>query len=352
MGVHRSGAVLRSPLHPLHHARRNTAASPLPANYMRLKGRPAHSHSQHHSTLSAIGSLPKARLLLTNADLPRKTRPMTAPVHTYRIRPRCVRRNRISPHFHQHPVHLSQLQSFLSGPRFDGYNASACTATPLKSPPTPHVSDRSEEAEDIDLEIDLDGVDHGYRRCDLTGPRRHPTPSHALHRVTAQAKSSSATSALSSSPSFPPTPLDTDPQQRQELMMLKREAFQELASQTQRFDDLFIAKMIYWEGLSSEEKSQWLERGRQNTTCQEVGSKEVYRRPGQHQHHHEHPHHPKSCSNERMEQDEIDELVNALECRATVKDYSALIAFERQAELDQQRRQVARITSLDMPLHN
>ncbi|KAF9961612.1 hypothetical protein BGZ70_008239 [Mortierella alpina] len=353
MGVHKSGAVLQSPLHPLHHARRNAAASSLPANYMRLKGRLAHSHSQNHSTFNAIGSLPKARLLLTHADLPRKTRPMTAPVHAYRIRPRCVRRNRISPHFHQHPVHLGQLQSFLSGPRFDGYNTSPCTATPIKSPPVPHVSDRSEEAEELDLEIDLDGVDRGYRSSDLpAAARRHPSHSHTLRGVTTKAESSSATSASSSSPSFPPTPLDTDPQQRQELMMLKREAFQELASQTQRFDDLFIAKMIYWESLSSEEKAQWLERGRQNTSCQEVGSKEVHRRQGQHQLQRELPPCPKSRSDERMEQDEIDELVNALECRATVKDYSALIAFERQAELDQKRRQIARTIDLDVPLYN
>ncbi|KAF9572728.1 hypothetical protein EC968_009543 [Mortierella alpina] len=211
-----------------------------------------------------------------------------------------------------------------------------------------------EEAEDIDLEIDLDGIDHGYGSPDLAmaGTRRHTPQRHAAYGTSAAADSSSATTASSSSPSFPPTPLDTDPQQRQELMMLKREAFQELASQTQRFDDLFIAKMIYWESLSSEEKAQWLERGRQNTTCQELGSKEAYRPSRQHQRQQKQPHCPKTLLDERLEQDEIDELVNALECRATVKDYSALIAFERQAELDQKRLQVARTTALDAPLYS
>lgn len=130
--------------------------------------------------------------------------------------------------------------------------------------------------------------------------------------------------------------------------MLKREAFQELASQTQRFDDLFIAKMIYWESLSTEEKAQWLERGRQTITCQDLGPQEESQPlcPQQQQHY------LKKLQGERLEQDEIDELVNALECRATVKDYSALIAFERQAELDQKRRQIATTTVSDAPLYN
>ncbi|KAF9278375.1 hypothetical protein BGZ68_008612 [Mortierella alpina] len=350
MGVHRSSSVLRSPHLSHHHALKRTAASALPANYMRLKGRLAHSHSQHHSTLNTVSSLPKARLLLTNADLPRKTRPMSASAHAHRIRPRCVRKNRLSPHFPQHPVHLGQLQSFLSGPRFDGYNSSSCTAAPLTSSSILNASDCSDEAEDIDLEIDLDGVGHGCRSPDLTRARRHPQQSYAGYGGSAQTESSSssATSASSSSPSFPPTPLDTDPQQRQELMMLKREAFQELASQTQRFDDLFIAKMIYWESLSTEEKAQWLERGRQTITCQELGPQEGSRSPCPQQQ----QHYLKKLQGERLEQDEIDELVNALECRATVKDYSALIAFERQAELDQKRRQIARTTVSDTPLYN
>ncbi|KAF9929316.1 hypothetical protein BGZ67_006393 [Mortierella alpina] len=359
MGVHRSNAVLRSPLHPHHHALKKTAvASSLPANYMRLKGQLAHSLRQHHSTFNALSSLPKARLLLTNANLPRKTRPMSAPVLAHRIRPRCWRKNRISPHFHQHPVHLGQLQSFLSGPRFDGYNTRPCTATPLKSSPILHVSDHSEETEDIDLEIDLDGVDQGCRTPDLAGARRHATQNYAGYGGSTKAELSIDTSASSSSASFPPTPLDTDPQQRQELVMLKREAFQELASQTQRFDDLFIAKMIYWESLSAEEKAQWLERGRQSTTCQELRSKEEDRKPRQHQQQQYHQqqqeqehYYPKIHPDERMEQDEIDDLVNALECRATVKDYSALIAFERQTELDQKRRQIARTAALDAPLY-
>ncbi|KAG0370887.1 hypothetical protein BGZ54_003017 [Gamsiella multidivaricata] len=126
--------------------------------------------------------------------------------------------------------------------------------------------------------------------------------------------------------------MPTDPDHHHELMMLKREAFQELASQTQRFDDLFIAKMIYWESLGNEEKAQWLERGH---------------------HHHRHTpsnhlqsHEQQSCQDmeeeveSSMEQDEIDDLVNALECRATCKDYSALLDFEREAAAERRRQTV------------
>ena len=101
-----------------------------------------------------------------------------------------------------------------------------------------------------------------------------------------------------------------------ELVMLKREAFQELASQTQRSDDLFIAKMIYWESLGNEEKARWLERG-QNCSNNLQGSVED------------------------MEHDEVDELVDALECQATCKDYSALLAFEKQAEVERRQRRQA-----------
>ncbi|KAF9190947.1 hypothetical protein BGZ51_001907 [Haplosporangium sp. Z 767] len=111
-----------------------------------------------------------------------------------------------------------------------------------------------------------------------------------------------------------------------ELMMLKHEAFQELAIQTQRFDDLFIAKMAYWESLGPDEKAQWLERGRNSVEDRQQQRHHHYRSQGQ------------DPINACMDHDEIDELVDALECRATVKDYSALIAFERQAELEKRRR--------------
>ncbi|KAF9433848.1 hypothetical protein BGZ76_008902 [Entomortierella beljakovae] len=95
--------------------------------------------------------------------------------------------------------------------------------------------------------------------------------------------------------------------------MLKHEAFQELACQTQRFDDLFIAKMIYWEGLSAEEKAQWLERSHDESNI--------------------------DLNDPNLGKDEeMDELISALDCRATCKDYSALVAFERQAEIE--RRQL------------
>lgn len=118
-------------------------------------------------------------------------------------------------------------------------------------------------------------------------------------------------------------------------MKLKREAFQELASQTQRFDDLFIAKMIHWESLSDEEKAQWLERGHN----QHEGAALQTGAPAQQQYHQhlsaqQYPH--EQQWKPREQEQEMDDLVNALECSATVKDYSALIAFEQQAEI--QRR--------------
>ncbi|KAG0303392.1 hypothetical protein BGZ98_006707 [Dissophora globulifera] len=101
--------------------------------------------------------------------------------------------------------------------------------------------------------------------------------------------------------------------------MLKREAFQELASQTQRFDDIFVAKMIYWESLGAEEKAQWLERGHEDRPT--AGGISTLQ-----------------SGADNVEQDDIDDLVDALECRATCKDYSALLAFEKQAELETRQR--------------
>jgi len=139
--------------------------------------------------------------------------------------------------------------------------------------------------------------------------------------------------------STPPTDLgyslDTAyPQQRQqqkdELVKLKREAFKELASQTQRFDDLFIAKMIHWESLSSEEKAQWLERGHDHSDGAIMEAEVEPLQNFQHLSAQQYPQQHRWRS--REEEQEMDDLVNALECRATVKDYSALIAFEQQAE--------------------
>ncbi|KAF9092524.1 hypothetical protein BGX23_004200 [Mortierella sp. AD031] len=155
-----------------------------------------------------------------------------------------------------------------------------------------------------------------------------PSASSTVSR-TSSSSSSSSTVCSGSTTSTLVTPIEQDSstgyhyhqEQEQdllpnhELVKLKREAFQELASQTQRFDDIFIAKMIHWESLSPQEKTQWLERG--------------------HEHHVEDSQNDHNPQREPREQ-EMDDLVNALECRATVKDYSALIAFERQAEL--QRR--------------
>ncbi|KAF9109910.1 hypothetical protein BGX27_007013, partial [Mortierella sp. AM989] len=126
--------------------------------------------------------------------------------------------------------------------------------------------------------------------------------------------SSMATSTISPSPLATPTS-EVDPKHN-ELMMLKHEAFQELASQTQRFDDLFVAKMIYWESLGAEEKAQWLERSQHRIDGQDNAS-------------------------HGTEEVEMDELINALDCRATCKDYSALIAFEKQGEIERRKCQMA-----------
>ncbi|KAG0235565.1 hypothetical protein BGW42_005004 [Actinomortierella wolfii] len=116
-----------------------------------------------------------------------------------------------------------------------------------------------------------------------------------------------------------------------QLEQMKQEGFRELALQTQQHGDVFIAKMVYWESLSPEEKIAWLASQQQ-------------------QHHHHHPcqqsNSPRaestissstSCSVQpdasyrtpRQQHCDMDELVAALECRATVKDYSALLAYER-----------------------
>lgn len=155
---------------------------------------------------------------------------------------------------------------------------------------------------------------------------------------------SSSVCSTSSTLSTPPTGLDYShntayPQQQQqqqkdELEKLKREAFQELASQTQRFDDLFIAKMIHWESLSSEDKAQWLERGHNQLEGATAQAGAVPPQYHQHLSAQQYPQEQQWKSHEQEQ--EMDDLVNALECHATVKDYSALIAFEQQAEF--QRR--------------
>ncbi|KAF9580137.1 hypothetical protein BGW38_003341, partial [Lunasporangiospora selenospora] len=117
-------------------------------------------------------------------------------------------------------------------------------------------------------------------------------------------------------------------QQHEHLQLLKREAFQELASQTQRNNDIFIAKMIYWESLSAEERAQ----------CPLALDITEQENPV--------PHGMDSTNNDPeiamaslIDRDDMDELVSALECHATVKDYSDLIAFEQQAELERLKRQ-------------
>ncbi|KAG0372433.1 hypothetical protein BGX24_000259 [Mortierella sp. AD032] len=171
---------------------------------------------------------------------------------------------------------------------------------------------------------------------------------------------SSSVCSTSSTLSTPPADADLEyspnftirPQNehKEELVKLKREAFQELASQTQRFDDLFIAKMIHWESLCAEEKAQWLERGHSHHdgaahTGLQQQQQEKEQHYGEHQHaqqqHQQGPQHRqyqwiKQQPQVQAQEQEMDDLVRALECRATVKDYSALIAFEQQAEI--QRR--------------
>ncbi|KAF9383609.1 hypothetical protein CPC16_008840 [Podila verticillata] len=133
-----------------------------------------------------------------------------------------------------------------------------------------------------------------------------------------------------------------DNQEAQEMMLLKREAYRELASQTQRFDELFIAKMIYWESLGLEEKSRWLE-GSQAVEEEEMEDEEGefeddLEDEEERSQHNNYFHRPATTTRthrrvRREKRDEMDDLVTALECRATVKDYSALLAFEKQQAL-------------------
>lgn len=134
-----------------------------------------------------------------------------------------------------------------------------------------------------------------------------------------------------------------DNQEAQEMMLLKREAYRELASQTQRFDELFIAKMIYWESLGLEEKSRWLEGGQVVEEEEEMEDEEEefeddLEDEEERSQHNNYFHRPTTTTRthrrvRREKRDEMDDLVTALECRATVKDYSALLAFEKQQAL-------------------
>ncbi|KAF9323614.1 hypothetical protein BG006_001288 [Podila minutissima] len=151
-----------------------------------------------------------------------------------------------------------------------------------------------------------------------------------------------------SSETFSSSPSSSE--EAQEMMLLKREAYRELASQTQRFDELFIAKMIYWESLGLEEKSRWLEQGGHHGEEVDVEEEEEDEEEDEddefeddmedkeeqrHSQHNNYYHRPATKSRthrgvRRETRDEMDDLVTALECRATVKDYSALLAFEKQ----------------------
>ncbi|KAG0030132.1 hypothetical protein BGZ82_007584, partial [Podila clonocystis] len=133
----------------------------------------------------------------------------------------------------------------------------------------------------------------------------------------------------------------TSSEEAEEMMLLKREAYRELASQTQRFDELFIAKMIYWESLGLEEKSRWLEQGghHEEEEIEDDDEDDEFEddmedeEEQQHSQHNNYYHRPTSTTHRRVcreKRDEMDDLVTALECRATVKDYSALLAFEKQ----------------------
>ncbi|KAF9343402.1 hypothetical protein BGX26_005793 [Mortierella sp. AD094] len=123
-----------------------------------------------------------------------------------------------------------------------------------------------------------DHADFGFRPT--SGPVSNAVSGFGSDSVSTSSSTSWAPSTEASSlASLPPSPSplvtptsEVDPKHN-ELMMLKHEAFQELASQTQRFDDLFIAKMIYWESLGAEEKAQWLERDQTGNT--DRGTEEV-----------------------------------------------------------------------------
>ncbi|KAF9416417.1 hypothetical protein BGZ94_010221 [Podila epigama] len=177
--------------------------------------------------------------------------------------------------------------------------------------------------------------------------------------------SSTPSSSLSTCSSSLSSSSMLDSPETLEMIRLKREAYQELASQTQRFDELFIAKMIYWESLDLEEKSRWLDQS--DTRAIESDDEddededededdeddcdflviEEQEQPGSPSLDHcfQEGHatsdslmmdrtrsgsYRQGARRQSPRQDEMDDLVSALDCRATVNDYSALLAYEQQ----------------------
>ncbi|KAF9931493.1 hypothetical protein FBU30_010002 [Linnemannia zychae] len=366
-----------------HHQQKQTS---VPSQHIRLKERIARSSafSNNKSLVNFFGPhliiSPHDRLTLqkTNSISTRPKATITISTsrqnHDFRIRPFLLRR-------------ASSPSSTLHRTKTGHISKSSFNAVTISSNPTAAINNDDDEDETEDVEIDIDGA--GRSRYDninhltLSPPRsigsataiNSAAQSSLLATATSQSfghedfgfetgsdtaestrlessldersghgygsaspqqipsLSSSVCSSLSAF-STPPAhseywPNTAYPYQQEELVKLKREAFQELASQTQRFDDLFIAKMIHWESLCPEEKSQWLERGHNqpSTTPDRVGDSQQCSQLAQN--------YPDQCEQlwKPCEQEqEIDDLISALECRATVKDYSALIEFEQQAE--------------------
>ncbi|KAG0261007.1 hypothetical protein DFQ27_003224 [Actinomortierella ambigua] len=113
-----------------------------------------------------------------------------------------------------------------------------------------------------------------------------------------------------------------------QLEQMKQEGFRELALHTQQHSDVFIAKMVYWESLSPEEKALWL--ASQQEQEQQHYQQQHQQQQQQHQQQRSYPTGDLSVQeHQRIAHCDMDELVAALECRATVKDYSALLVYEK-----------------------
>ncbi|KAF9978025.1 hypothetical protein BGZ73_003952 [Actinomortierella ambigua] len=126
-----------------------------------------------------------------------------------------------------------------------------------------------------------------------------------------------------------------------QLEQMKQEGFRELALQTQQHSDVFIAKMVYWESLSPEERASWLasqQQQEQQQQHQPLGYTQSNQQQQPYQHVESLSSNPLSAQGQQgtyhlqqqqQQHCDMDELVAALECRASVKDYSALLVYEK-----------------------
>ncbi|KAF9902014.1 hypothetical protein BX616_002063 [Lobosporangium transversale] len=334
MRIHRPGGTVRgdrqrhqqqkqkrshSYSHHLHHARPTFKRSLLRTHHTRLKERIARFHGLHANT---------------NANATVATFCIADHNH---ITHRSFQAYRIHHYLHDSQLkrHSQKLSSKIGGPKprtvIDAAGAATDVPT-IKSSST--LSPSSDTITAVSIDSNCSNSTHPWTPSSSS----YPSTSFSSPMLTPTSPlTSPSTPSLFSLPSDPASE-SIDPK-HQALVMLKHEAFQELASQTQRYDELFIAKMIVWESLGPEEKAQWLERANQDYgTDMEMDdgdkhSNSEYQQPSSNSN--DRINNKKKAEDERM----IDELVNALDCRASCKDYSALLAFEREVEMERQQQE-------------